>query len=101
MQVSPKQDFLEAGLCLIPSCHEQLPGFLPRFPCPVAAPGRGSRAHGVASLGLLWPPAGTHRLGCRRVCLYFLPFLCFLDGTPRSISLYRAKGTSGRLGGVE
>lgn len=52
MQVSPKQDFLEAGLCLIPSCHEQLPGFLPRFPCPVAAPGRGSRAHWNSPAGL-------------------------------------------------
>lgn len=54
--------FPAAGFCLIPSCRQQLPGFLPRFPCPVAAPHTRGEQPGVF-------------LGCRGVWLCFLlPF---------------------------
>lgn len=105
MQVSPQQDFPRAGFCLIPSCREQLPGFLPRFPCPVAAPRRGSCAHGVkkiTSLSFFWPSAWNPPRWAAEGsgCVSSFPLLPRWDTSLHKESL-RSKSHDWRLGGAE
>lgn len=80
--------FPAAGFCLIPSCRQQLPGFLPRFPCPVAAPHTR-----VSSLRFFWAAEGSG-------CVSSFPLLPRWDTSLCEESL-RSKSHDWRLGGAE